>query len=152
IQGVIAAQFFRHENRIDFRSAFKQRNHRHKYAAVRRNIKVAGLQQLNRLSNQRVIENDRTENCAFGVWTAGKCAFKNWVTNRFWGSHCGKLKFLDEVPEERDSMLREKIMPVVADLFFRVNFSAVLFRDSALAPAALPPDVRKGSAFPDRHL
>jgi len=29
-------------------------------------------------------------------------------------------------------MLREKIMPVVTDLFFRVNFNAVLFCDSAL--------------------
>jgi hypothetical protein len=43
-------------------------------------IEVAGLQQLNSLSNQRVIENDRAENRALGVWTAGKCAFKDRVT------------------------------------------------------------------------
>ena len=55
VQRVIAAQLFGDQNRIDFRAALEQRDHRHEDAAMRRHVKVRGLQQLNRLRYQRVV-------------------------------------------------------------------------------------------------
>src|SRR5882724_1510548 len=54
---------------------------------MRRHVKISGFQQLDRLGNQRVVENNRAENSAFGFGAAGKRALKDRVANRFRRSH-----------------------------------------------------------------
>src|SRR5437868_13124996 len=46
VERVIATQFFRNQNRIDFRSALEQSDHRDKDSSMRWNVEVARLQKL----------------------------------------------------------------------------------------------------------
>src|SRR5437588_4934576 len=46
VERVIATQFFRDQNRVDFRSALEQSDHRDKDSSMRWNVEVARLQKL----------------------------------------------------------------------------------------------------------
>src|SRR6266851_1682800 len=91
-QGIVPTQFLSHQNGIDLRASLEQGDHRHKDPAMRRHVKISRLQQLDSLSDQRVVENYCAQNSAFGIGTAGKRALENRVANRFRRSHWIRTK------------------------------------------------------------
>ena len=68
---------------------------------MRRDVKIRRLQQLDGLRDERVVENDRTQNSSFSFGTAGKRPFENGVANRFRGCHL--MKKLERHRDEANS-------------------------------------------------
>src|SRR5260370_26627376 len=96
---------------------------------MRRYVKVCGFQQLDRLRDQRVIEDDRAENGEFGFRAAGKRAFKNRVANRFRRSHVFvKPRAIRSKQERQRLYIWSNLNALSSDLFFSVKLCFVLFR------------------------
>src|SRR5689334_23528003 len=84
---ILFFQFFADENRIDLRAAFEKRDHREEDATMRRHVEIFRAELFDCLADQAVIEQDRTENGAFGFSTVWESPFEGLFANRIWTGH-----------------------------------------------------------------
>ena len=60
-------EFLADKDRVDLPLLFEQGDHRRKDATIQRRIKILGSEMLDRLRDQRIVEQDRAKDDAFGL-------------------------------------------------------------------------------------